>query len=766
MKKLFLISLIFLFSLSLTSAGVAIGNNQTLIATASTSAGGTQNADSLEGVWFVPNVNISVFVITDDPLSTAPNCVVLSAPGGTHIANGTYSGQNCTIYANLTAGTEYLIGSNGAGDNRYETGFGGVNLTLGNFTKGFYGAYSTKSFMNATNIYNILRITVADYNFSASHSVVLNSPQDNGYDIGEKLVLNASIISNDNTLANITFFLWNSLGTEVNKTNLTLSGTSNIDSTLNLSVNNGEYEWNAYVCNVDSCSWATTNNSFVYGLADINVSYVPGVYETDSQVFNVTFNVTSGTPTANLYWNGTKYTSTGTNLEGNKWNFLTNLVIPLINGTKNIFWEIISGELNYNTTVKNQAVADINLSLCGSAPINKVYFNITFKNETATQQRINASVLSSLFTYWLGSDRSVNKTTTYSTTTEYKEYDFCFYPQNRSFNSVWDFTYTNEESEQRTYEITSPTTYSNTTSNFSLFLLPSSSGLYVTIQVVNVALEPQSGATILVSRTGYGNLESKMTDDSGSATFWLNPNFQYTFAVSKTGFNDLTTSITPAQSSYTLTLSTATTTNNITDISRGISFDIAPGQDSLINNTNYVFNLTMTSSYWSLSSWGYYLTNSSGYVLAQNSSTTGSGGYLQNVMNTGLNESIYMKVFYIANGTTANFTRIWYVFDETNARWSIKNLFTNLGNYLDDGIFGLEKGFGLNLAIFVFIFLLTGVFSLRFGVTSSTAIVGMIFVLVVLFDAVLGLIETSVPRASSIVMFIVLITVIIREAIT
>ena len=67
-------------------------------------------------------------------------------------------------------------------------------------------------------------------------------------------------------------------------------------------------------------------------------------------------------------------------------------------------------------------------------------------------------------------------------------------------------------------------------------------------------------------------------------------------------------------------------------------------------------------------------------------------------------------------------------------------MFTDFGTYLDGGIFGLKKGFGLNIILFLVIFIITGIFSWKFGLTSPLAIMGIIFGMMLLFDVVLGLV--------------------------
>lgn len=492
-------------------------------------------------------------------------------------------------------------------------------------------------------------------------------------------------------------------------------------------------------------------------------------YETSTESFISNITSDSNIDSATLYHNGENYSATINSLGGNVYRLSRSVPIPLLR-INNYFvgslayWNItFANGTNTLTDSVNQKVDYINFTICGASPQNLVYYNITFKNETSAQERINASIVSSTWNYWLG-DGALSKSLSYVNSNENKEYDFCFSPKDRSVNVNLSLSYDNAESEQRTF---TPSALSllNTSTSKTLFLLPSTQGQYVTFQVINTAQQALSGVEVTASRSGIGTIETGSTDSSGTVTFFLNPNFGYSFVFSKTGFDDFETTITPSQTSYTITMGGTSGSTNSTNSATGMSFVILPSSRTLSNGTTYNFNLTLNSSYWSLSSWGYTLQNKSGYVLASQSSTSASGGFLSSNLNTGENSTIVMNYFWVINGVYNNATVTWGVIDLSGNGLSIFQFFSDLATYVSIGFFGLDD-VGLGIITFFAIFLITGVMSYKYGINSPAAIMALIFSLTMFFDIGLGLVPNpigAIPHAPTFLMGIIFVAMIFRE---
>lgn len=502
-------------------------------------------------------------------------------------------------------------------------------------------------------------------------------------------------------------------------------------------------------------------------LIDYEFIYNSSTYEIalESYTLNITVNSTFSPDSATFIYAGTSYSTTKTT-DANQTYFTSSSVkIPLGIATRNATFQIAYGTDYYNVTTQ-QSVSAINLSICNPT-INVPYLNITFKDET-TLTYINATIPSATFTYWLGS-ASTNKTLSLINNTENPSYAFCFSPSGRTINILPYIQYASTGYPQRTYN-PSILSFNNLTTNKVLYLLSSSSGLYVTFQVLGASGTPLQGVEVTANRTisgspvtvGFGE-----TDSAGAITFWLNPDFEHTFSFVKTGYDSYTTSLTPTQSQYTINLGTSTITSNDTQYSRDIRELIKPTGDFLYKNLNYSFNYTISTSYWTLDGWGFTLKYGNGTIIGTQSSSVDVGGTLNINANTSTQNKIVMQYFYVVNGTYVNGTRYWLT--QSPNDFSITHFFTDLATYIDADMFGIlgdDNGQFSKALIAVLILVgVTGIFGYRYGIQSEATILGIIFG-IVLFLNTLNLIpnpsfltESSVSLGDLISFIVLLITI-------
>jgi hypothetical protein len=488
-------------------------------------------------------------------------------------------------------------------------------------------------------------------------------------------------------------------------------------------------------------------------------SYNSTMTETELQTFllNVSYNTAAySSISASLYYNGTAFTSTKTT---NSMNVLFNATFdtPTVianQENKTFKWVVTmtnsSGTFQWNSSIYNQSVYRINFSICDASPQNIVYINFSFRNETANQENVTASFVSS-FSYYLGLG-SVNKTFSYTSIAEKWSYGLCFSPLNKTLKVSPSITYYNSYSSSRTY-VPGVLTVTNLTTSAVLYLLPTSGGGSVSFQIVSSSGQAISGATVSISRTGYGSVEQKLTDDAGIASFFMDSGYSYVVTVSKDGYETVTSTITPSQSSYTIILGGQAISYPIS-YNRDISYSIYPMEFQLLNSTVYNFNVTLNSSYWTLDSWGFVLTNISGYVFTSVSSSSATGGTIGVDLNTGLNDTILMNLYWYTNSTYTNVTRYWRISNSADTGYSIANFLTRFKTYItdptdSDGLFGLKfsggNDFGFSLIIFVIIFAFAGILSYKFGLNSPAAIMMVILGFVYLFDVSLDLL----PKGAS-----------------
>lgn len=388
--------------------------------------------------------------------------------------------------------------------------------------------------------------------------------------------LNASFYSNAWSFINTTFWVWNNGTGEVyNITkNSTINTAVNVSSFYLTSLPTGTYKWNALVCGSNSsagmaCDWAGTNWTFsINSFTENSQTYNQTTFETatENYAINFTYDSTAYTSaTAILYYNGTGYSGTRLGTGGEAVFYKSSLDIPLTSTAigKNFFWSIAltnsTGGYYTNTTTKIQNVSAIYLSLCNSS-LSTAFVNFTFKDES-TNTNLSAATDLSSWNYWLGSG-AINKTLLFSNSTANPSYGFCFSPNNRTVKGDVTYQYSQTGYPQRSSTISF--TYTNITTNQTFYLLSTADGIYTTFVARDTEGNIVEGMTVVAEREISGvwtTIAQGTTDAAGSVTFWLNPNYDQRFTFTKTTCEYQFT-LKPTQTSYTITIPCAGTTNN------------------------------------------------------------------------------------------------------------------------------------------------------------------------------------------------------------
>lgn len=554
------------------------------------------------------------------------------------------------------------------------------------------------------------------------------------------------------SLANITYYIWNSDHSVFNQTAKNISGITSNYSTNQFNFPIGYFRWNALTCGNDSsntvCAISTQNNSFFIGAEVNDLNYTLNAYEMFRENYTASITVYPGyTPTVGiLNYDNTNNTATISSIGSNQFIISASKILELVSSLANnvLYFTFELNGTQLNTTTGTQTVNFTTLGICNTT--NTIPFlNFTYANETASEEAVKAFASSSGITYY-GDSSSINRTFSYSNSTEYFSHALCFQPSGETISTLIDWRYDNAESQLRTYQ-PSLTTLSSSVTNQVLYLLPTDEGQYVTFQIINSAEQSIEGATVTISSASFGVVGIGTTDSAGSVTFFLNPTAPYTVTVEKTGFATYSTSITPTQTSYTISLGGANT-GVFDDLTRGISYTLGPVDKTLSNDTEYEFNLTLSSSFWDLDEFGFTLGNGTS-VFTTNASSGSNSGTLRVLLNTGDNSSIIMNGWWAVDGNYSNFTTYWGVRDQSGTDYSIKNFFTNFSTFVSQGLFGLN-GFGVGLLVFATIFIFVGIMSYRYGVTSPAALMSLVVGLVAFFDVGLGLIPKYIPAGNPI----------------
>lgn len=491
---------------------------------------------------------------------------------------------------------------------------------------------------------------------------------------------------------------------------------------------------------------------------------------------NVTIDTTDD-PNVTLWWNNTAYTTTRDDLGDNDYYFYRELGMPSIGTdsaqTKDVIFEVDYGTSNSNSTTESQILNNTNLSICVEG-ITIPYLNFSYSDEK-NDSTINAQIDSSTWVYYLtGGNSTFTKTMTYdSSNVADANHTFCFYPNDRGVTlDSLEYRYSATNYPQRTYSL-SGTALTNTTTHTGLTLLSSGDGIYVTFQVVDVTDVPISGVAAQAEKiegATYTIVQTGETGDDGGVTMWLDPDFPHRFTFTRSGYDTGIYTITPTQSQYTIVLSG---TSNVTDydFGRGISYYTRPANYTLNNDTDYVFEFEINASYWTLEEFGYSLFNSTDDLIGRNSSTTGTGGTVSTLNNTGNSTRMRMDYYWIIDGNYTNNSRYWNIVPAFNESWGLRTFFEDLKDFTGagtggGGIFGLNE-FTRGLLVFLIIFVLVGMMSYVSGIYSPGTVLLEVAILVTFFDIGMGMIprfgNAAIPFPT-ILMWIIVIAYGFREA--
>lgn len=731
----------------------------------------TLNSPADQSVTFNPSVTFNTTGNTDSG-SGIYNLSLWTNSTGIWTLNATIN-LNLSLIANFTVSS---VNGEGAGTDSVTDIAGIVIYTnqstqIFNVTKGSSDATTAYiRFLNGTTLYTasfsgtVATFSGANLNPNYYYEILAGSggsPYNRKYggqSYPTAIGANLKIVSGFQDGGNRTDIADNILTIGSGNTYLTNSTTQTFSKTIdNYTI------WNVNTCDATSCSFAPSNYSITY--LNNTATYNSTSFDTAFETYSA--NISSNSSLTNVYLN---YSNSiyETTQSGTVWSYSMDVPTSKV-GNNLVNWILTYAGTNYSTAYSYQNVTNLQFVLCNATYSTK-FLNISFKDENALAV-INASVPTSSFTYYIGSG-SVNKSLTFSNTTDNYTYTFCSNAP-ASLNVIPSFQY--KQGTTYPQRIWNPSTqiYNSTLTNQILYLLKSTDGIYVTYQVVDDTGSQISGVNVNATRTIEGNtvlVATGTTDAAGLVTFWMNPDFVHTVTFEKSGYTTYTLNHFPTQTSYTVTLG-ASSSSNVNDYIRGITYTILPLFGTTLNTSQlYNFNMTLNSTYWNLTSWGFSLYGD-GVVIGGNVSSSNSGTLTNDNINITNYEHIYITYYWITNGTTTSATnKGWFTFDYgTGTGWSIWNFFKDLSTYANQGIFGLTQN-ALNFIIFMFIFVVVGIMSWKFGINSPAAVSGMVLGLVFLFDVGLNLLNVQIfggiDHFPTIFVGLVTVALIIKEATT
>jgi len=542
------------------------------------------------------------------------------------------------------------------------------------------------------------------------------------------------------------WYEWNGVNTTVtcadNTTDITITNGSALD--LNFYVNDTFGK-----INVSSTSWD-------YKVFMNQNTYSTTVLETALAEFNTTLLTNDSLTNVRLIYNeGTAYQA---NNSGTSWN-ASLFAEPA--GNNSVRWEFTyDGDTIYSDYFY-QNVVGLLWTACNET-FNNTFLNVSFWDED-DGARITGAIPASTWVYYIGDESSSNNYV-YTNNTESDEFHFCLSSPAETVYVIPYLQYKNGTNyPQRIWNPTAQT-YTNTTTHQKLYLLSSDDGIYTTLQFLTVAGQSIEGVSITINRVIDGSnvtVATGTSDSSGTATFWVNPDFIHYFNFTASGYTSQQLNFAPTQTSYTITMTS--TSASAADYLRGIEEWILPTADSLINDTSYDFEYNITSNIWNVSNFGFKLRLANGTIVGDDESTTEGTAAVYDY-DTNNQSIIYMDYYYVINSTYINATRFWTIYNTENTDWSIATFFSDFNSYIGVGLFGLDD-FGLNLIIFLILFISVGTISYKFGLTSPMSVSAATFAMIFFFDVVVDILPEirGIENLLTYVAGLILVLIIMRE---
>ena len=365
--------------------------------------------------------------------------------------------------------------------------------------------------------------------------ITLNVPADSSKQVSDYILFNATLTPTNLNITNATLYIWDSSNSEFVTNTTIITGTSATEITWNLTnFNLGEdYHWNVKAYGNDSnFYWSASNYTFTASaFSEVSTSYNASVLETSYQGFTQSINAVSQITSASvvLWYNGTSYASTVTDLGNGDYKVTSAIDIPLTNtnGNKTFFWEwtLVTATqiLKQNTTVFQQEVNKTIFQLC-NATFNTPAVNFTIHNATNPYPVLNAT-FKSAWDHWLGRG-SVKRNYSFEYTSETNyTFDFCI-SHNETFYVDAQIEFDGIASALNFYYLNNAS-ISNDTQLIDLYLLDNTKATLTELETVDAARNPISNVTIQIQSYDIGTdtyytVAMAKTSENGKDLAYLN----------------------------------------------------------------------------------------------------------------------------------------------------------------------------------------------------------------------------------------------------
>lgn len=477
------------------------------------------------------------------------------------------------------------------------------------------------------------------------------------------------------------------------------------------------------------------------------IRYTNYVLSSDTTTFYINISEPDmiSTLSTKLWYNNTYY------VLGTEPNYTQSITLPsgiVGNNTNKSFNVVITANgVEYNSSYLQQNISNWFLDNCSSYETKSLNFTIRNElNNSLTDGDMDGEIF-----YSVG---STTKTYSFTPTLVVNE-QVCIFPSFADIDSDYYVYYSASDYPQRRY-YANDTTINSTFTTIPLYLLQSAYGIYIRFMVSdsldNVLSEVQVTAKTLVSGTQV-TVEQENTDDSGLATFFLNPDSDYTFTFEKSGYTTTSFSLRPTSSEiYYVTMGGGLSTGTTEQPSgTGISYSFSPNNQELLNATNYTFSFSLTSEYWDITDCTLYLKNATQTLTYSSTSWDSDSCDISINYNTGNQTSIYSLAVYEVNSTLQNATQTYSVSYYYTGTFSLKNFIDDISAFGEAGF----DDFTRMVIAFIVILALVGLAAMKMSINEPEPLIIMFLALTFIFS-LLGWLYLDIPTIAADSNFVIL----------
>ncbi len=419
------------------------------------------------------------------------------------------------------------------------------------------------------------------------------------------------------------------------------------------------------------------NESFAYGNANPKFSFENHTIVSLTTLFhlNISEVPTIQTVNATLYYNNTPI------FAGSSANFTRSVTAPLtISGNStNIswFWSVNVNGVETNLSTFTQNVSEFFLGNCSDYETETLNYTIRDElNNSLVEMDVTGN-----YKYDIGT--SLQKDLIF-TLDKVETFQLCLQPSFATLNGNYTIKYETSNYPQRRFSDTNAI-LTNLTQDISLFGLETAQGIFVRFLTTTVFGSPIPLVEVSMAKGGTV-VEQEVTDDSGLATFFADPDADYVFTFSKPGFVTQTFTLRPTTSEIITVVMQSVTQILNQSTATGILYNFFPTNQLINNNTITTFKFNLTSNSWNITGCTLRLRNGTTEQASSSSSFTGSLCDISINLDTNGFTTITSQATYQLNFTdNITVSKVYAILNTYQGDFSLKTFFDDVESFGEAG---------------------------------------------------------------------------------